>query len=223
MEAFLKKNISINQDSVSLYVKKIRMSNNYSLEEVSLKTGVSLKYLVAIESADYRSLPRGVYSKIFFKKYIEFLGIRHKNIVNDFLAELNRGHNPEKNIFFNKVASWKSFISLPKILKNIIIFILIAICFFYLYFYLKNIFAPPFLEVFNIQNNKIIKENSVLIEGRADRKSDILINNQSVILNENGYFSHLVYLNTGTNFVTISAQKKYSEKNILTKQLFVEN
>lgn len=223
MNSFIKKNIFLDQDSVGAYIKKNRQKKNISLEEASLKTGIKVKYLKAIEESSYRDLPRGAYAKIFFKKYIDFLDIRHKNIVSDFVKEHDRSQNFEKNIFFNKLVSWKSFISLPRMLRNFLIFLVVVICLFYLFFYLKNIFAPPFLEVYNINDRQIINSPTILVEGKTDPESEISINGESVLSNANGEFSEKIYLKSGINFINISAKKKYSRQNLIIKQILVEN
>lgn len=223
MADFIKKSIFLDQDSVGSYIKKIREKKGIKVEEASLKTGVNLKYLKAIEGGDYKALPKGVYAKIFFKKYVDFLGIRHKNIVNDFVKEQSRGQYFEKNIFFNKIVNWKSFISLPRIFRNLLIFVLVLTCLLYLSFYFKNIFAPPSLEIFNVQDRQIVQSVSILIKGEAEAESDVLINGQLILTDENGYFSEMVYLRSGINFITISAKKKYSREKVIIKQILVEN
>ncbi|MCK9438955.1 MAG: helix-turn-helix domain-containing protein [Patescibacteria group bacterium] len=222
MSGFVKKNIFLDQDSVGAYIKKNRQKKSISLEEASLKTGINIKYLKAIEESSYRDLPKGVYAKIFFKKYVDFLDIRHKNIVSDFVKEYDRSQNFEKNIFFNKVVSWKSFVSLPRVLRNLLIFLVVVICLFYLFFYLKNIFAPPFLEVYNVEDRQIINSSSVLIEGKTDAESEVSINGEAVLSDASGQFSEVIYLKSGINFIHISAKKKYSKQNLIIKQILVE-
>lgn len=222
MSGFVKKNIFLDQDSVGAYIKKNRQKKSISLEEASLKTGINIKYLKAIEESSYRDLPKGVYAKIFFKKYVDFLDIRHKNIVSDFVKEYDRSQNFEKNIFFNKVVSWKSFVSLPRVLRNLLIFLVVVICLFYLFFYLKNIFAPPFLEVYNVEDRQIINSSSVLIEGKTDAESEVSINGEAVLSDASGQFSEVIYLKSGINFIHISAKKKYSKQSLIIKQILVE-
>ncbi|MFA5420938.1 MAG: helix-turn-helix domain-containing protein [Patescibacteria group bacterium] len=220
---FTKKEISIDQGSVGPYVKKFRESRGMDMEEVSLKTNISLKYLKAIESSSYDQLPKGIYSRIFFKKYIDFLGINHKNILNDFIKEQDREHRFEKNIFFNKIVSWKNFVSVPRVLKNLLIFLLVVVCFFYLYFYLKNIFSAPPLDVFSFENSAIVNSLEFSIDGKTSPESEVFINGSLIMVDSDGNFSEKVFLNSGINFITVSAKKKYSKENIISKEILVEN
>ena len=183
---------------------------------------INIKYLQAIEAGNYRELPKGAYGKIFFKKYIEYLDVRHKNIVNEFVKEQNRNQNFESNIFFNKVVSWENLLSLPKVLRNFLIFLVVAICFIYLFIYFKNIFAAPFLELSVPQDNQIISDYNISVEGRTEPESELKINGNLVLIERDGSFSEEIHLRSGVNVVVVSSKKKYSREKELIRQILVE-
>ncbi len=222
MSDFIKRPVRLDQDSIGSYVRKIRKKREITLSEVAEKTNIKIKYLIAIESGNYKDLPKGIYSKIFFKKYIDFLGIRHKNIVNDFIKEQNRSQNFESNIFFNKIVNWKNLLSLPKVLRNLSIFFVILICFLYLFFYFRNIFSSPSLEVFYPSDNYILNEFSIKVEGQTEPESEVKINGQLILIDSSGYFSKSIYLKSGVNIIIVSSKKKYSQENIIKRQILVE-
>ncbi len=222
MSSFIKRSVSLDQDSIGAYIKKIREKRNISIEDVSKSINVNIKYLEAIESASYKDLPKGIYSKIFFKKYIEFLGIKHKNVVNDFIKEQNRNQNFEKNIFFNKVVNWRHLLSTPKIARNILVFLVILVCFVYLFVYFKNIFSAPFLNIVHPPENKVSNEFNIEVEAYSEPGSEVRINGQLVLTDENGYFKSSVYLKSGLNVINVSSKKKYSKETIVIRQILVE-
>ncbi len=222
MSDFVKRSVSLEQDSIGSYIKKIRERRGIDINEVSKKTGVNVKYLIAIENGNYKDLPRGIYGKIFFKKYIDFLGIRYKNIVNDFVKEQSRGQNLESNIFFNKIVSWKNLLSFPKILRNFLIALLIIICFLYLFFYFRGIFSPPFLDVSYPPDNQIISEYYINVTGSTEPESEVKINGQLILIASDGNFSENVRLGSGVNNIIIEAKKKYSREKVINRQILVE-
>jgi cytoskeletal protein RodZ len=65
----LKKPVSLEQDSIGSYIKKIRKKHNIELEEVALNIDVNIKYLRAIENGNYKELPKEFIVKFFLKKY----------------------------------------------------------------------------------------------------------------------------------------------------------
>ncbi|MFA5644488.1 MAG: helix-turn-helix domain-containing protein [Patescibacteria group bacterium] len=222
MSEFVKKPVSLDKDFIGSYVKKIREKKEITLEEISRQTKVNIKYLIAIENGNYKELPKGIYSKIFFKKYIDFLEIRHKNIVNDFIKEQNRGQSFDNNIFFNKIVDWKNLLSLPKVIRNLALFVLIAICFFYLLFYFKNIFSPPELDLSSPLENQITEEFYVEVIGKTDPESEVRINSQLILIDQKGNFKEDVSLKTGINVIVVSSKKKYSQENKIIRQILVE-
>jgi cytoskeletal protein RodZ len=222
MSEFVKKPVSLGQDSIGNYVKKIREKQGINLEDVSKNIDVNIKYLLAIENGKYEELPKGIYSKIFFKKYINFLGINHKNIVNDFVREQTRNQNFESNIFFNKVVNWKNLLSLPKVIRNLVIFFIIIICLIYLLFYFKNVIAPPHLKVNYPQENQVVNSFLLNVSGKTEPESEVKINNQLTIIDDDGNFSEDIYLKSGVNTIAITAKKKHSRESSIIRQVLVE-
>ena len=64
--------------------KKFRIENNIDLKDISKRTKIDLKYLKAIERGKFADIPT-VYIKLFFKAYINEIGVD----VNEALFELN--------------------------------------------------------------------------------------------------------------------------------------
>lgn len=222
MSEFVKKSVSLDQDSIGNYVKKIRQKRGLQLEDIAKKININSKYLEAIENGNYKELPKGIYSKIFFKKYINFLEIKHKNIINEFIKEQNRNCNFESNIFFNRVVNWKNLLSFPKIIRNSLIFLLIVVCFVYLFIYFKNIFSPPFLEITSPEDNYIINEFYVDVVGQTNIESEVKINGQLILIDSDGHFSQKIHLKSGVNIVVITSKKKYSKENSIIRQVLVD-
>ena len=64
--------------------KKFRIENNIDLKDISKRTKIDLKYLQALERGKFAEIPP-VYVKLFFKAYINEIGID----VNEALSELD--------------------------------------------------------------------------------------------------------------------------------------
>jgi cytoskeletal protein RodZ len=222
MALFTKKEVSLDQASIGSYIKKIREKRGVNLEDVSRDIKINVEYLEAIEKSDYKKLPKGIYSKIFFKKYIKYLGVRHKNILNDFVREQSRSENFQNNIFFSRIVDWKNLLSFPIIIRNLIVFLLVLACFFYLLFYFKNIFAPPSLKLIEPSENKIVNESSIEIRGWAEDGSELKINDRGVLLDEEGYFQENINLKSGLNIIELRSKKRYSQERVIIREILVE-
>lgn len=64
-------------------LKEIRKRKKLSLEEISQKSRLALKYLQAIEEGNLENLPAG-YSRIFFKRYLKEIGEDTEEVWRDF-------------------------------------------------------------------------------------------------------------------------------------------
>ena len=64
-------------------LKQIRQKRNLSLEEISRRSRLSLKYLNDIEGGQLENLPKG-YDRIFFKRYLKEIGEDKDEVWRDF-------------------------------------------------------------------------------------------------------------------------------------------
>jgi cytoskeleton protein RodZ len=55
-----------------------------SLEEISVATKISLRFLEAIEREDFAKLPGGIFSRSFIRSYAHYLGLNEDQVVTEF-------------------------------------------------------------------------------------------------------------------------------------------
>jgi len=72
--------------------KKFRIENNIDLKDISKRTKIDLKYLQALERGKFAEIPP-VYVKLFFKAYINEIGVD----INEALFELDSFLNQKPN------------------------------------------------------------------------------------------------------------------------------
>ena len=72
--------------------KKFRIENNIDLKDISKRTKIDLKYLQALERGKFAEIPP-VYVKLFFKAYINEIGVD----INEALSELDSFLNQKPN------------------------------------------------------------------------------------------------------------------------------
>ena len=200
-------------------LRMARNKTNLSIDEVASIIKIRKDYLLALEMEDFNALPSGLYSKNYLKKYASFLNIEAKQI-DRFLKQLNT-ELEESEPFPNKMVDKKKFIVFPKIVKNVLISLAVLAFFFYLLFYFKNLVLAPSLEITHPSSDIKIEESSIEIVGKVDPGSDLSINEQAILPDEDGNFSKLINLKKGMNTILVSAKKKYSKENIIIKQVLV--
>ena len=106
------------------------------------------------------------------------------------------------------------------------IIIIILICFFYLGFYLKNIFSPPQLKIIEPRDNLTINYNFINVIGEAEAEAEVTINGELIPLGQgdgNSLFTKRINLKTGINTIVITAKKKYGRDTTITRQILVQD
>lgn len=223
MNTFRASTIKGEVDTISDQLKKTRQDKNIKLEKAADDLRINRAYLEALESGDFDKIPTGVYGKNFIREYAQYLQLDDKSLLKYFTSQPQPSTDTgTRGIFVKKEA--RSFsLTIPKLLKNFIIIILLLGSLTYLGFYLKRITAPPSLAIISPQDNMVINDYSLDVKGKTEPEANITINGEPVLSDPSGSFEKEINLKTGINEVTISAQKKYSRTSVITKQILVKN
>lgn len=219
MTEFIKK--SLNHDGLGFKLKEVREQKKLSPEFIAKKLNINLKYLLDIEDNRFDRLPAGLYSKNYVREYAKLLGfppIEIKKWLKHNLELVNENNDP----FSQKVLSRKQFIAFPRIIRNTLLALLFLACLLYLGSYFKKIVFPPKLEIYQPDKNLKISGNSIEIKGKTEAEAEVQINGETVLNNNNGYFSTSINLKKGVNNILIKAQKKYSSESTVLRQILVE-
>ena len=203
---FVKK--SIGTLTLGEKLKKIRSDRRLSLNEISSNTKIQVKYLEYLENGDYDKLPAQVYVKGFLRSYAEFLGSDEHFLIRLYNKELDIRKNLEKSrhnsfqspllMLFSKIfPSFKlknkpvrisSFVVTPRMLVAFSIIGLVVAGVVYLYREVGSFASMPRLVITSPQSNHVINSNSVSVDGYTDRDARVFINDQPVLVNDEGKF-----------------------------------
>ncbi len=223
MNLFKSNKIYLDSKTVAEQLRSSRQSKNLKLKEVAKKLNINEKYLALLEKGEYNQLPHGVYGKNFLREYALFLGLDYKQLVKDYEAEITiLEPKRQKEIFSKQVIRSRYLWAVPKILRNVLIFLVISVCFVYLGFRINKIISPPILLVNNPGVDLITSQTSLLVSGKTEAEANLLINQESVLSDKNGNFSKLVNLKNGLNLITITASRKYGRSNTVLRQILVK-
>ena len=155
-------------------LEKIRKEKNISLEEISDKTRIPLKHLEAIEKGDILSVPR-VYDKLFFKTYLNALGIPEKDYYEQFL-ECRNQLRQEKTTTINELITPAEKQNEPFNYKNLLValpvlFIIVVMLFLVINTKDVNTLSNEKIKEIDIQNiaqeikqKEVIKTDSTVVK-----------------------------------------------------------
>ncbi|MFA7087908.1 MAG: helix-turn-helix domain-containing protein [Patescibacteria group bacterium] len=218
MNQFIPKKLAL-EETLGEKLRQARHYQNLKIENIAKKLNIRTEYLIALEEERFENLPSGLYGKNFLKEYASFLKLNPNEFTEYWEKQPT---NDKENPFSQKIVKKTKFIIFPKIIRNVILFGAVLICFLYLLFYFKNIVSPPLLIIESPEKNILTSENSIVIIGKTEPEAEIKINGIAVLNNNNGQFSQEINLRKGINNITITAKKKYSREKIITRQILLK-
>ena len=75
-----------------------REERGISLRDISEQTRISMRYLEAIETDDYKRLPGGIFNKSFIKSYARYIGYDEREAIEGYANTLReKGETPDEN------------------------------------------------------------------------------------------------------------------------------
>ena len=84
-------------ESIGEKLRLAREARGIALRDISEQTRISIRYLEAIESDDYRRLPGGIFNRSFIRAYAKFIGYDEHSALEDYARTLReRGESDDE-------------------------------------------------------------------------------------------------------------------------------
>jgi cytoskeletal protein RodZ len=218
MNHFIPKKLPL-EETTGERLRQARQQRNLKIEDISKKINIRTEYLIALEEERFENLPAGLYGKNFLREYASFLKLDSVMLLKNWPAgQTDSLADP----FSQKIVKRHKFLIFPKIVRNALMIMAVLICFLYLIFYFKKIVSPPVLVISHPETSLLTADTSLIVTGNTEAEAEVKINGVLVLNNDNGYFSQTVNLKKGTNNLVITAKKKYSREETVTRQILVK-
>jgi Helix-turn-helix domain/Glucodextranase, domain B len=197
-----------------------RLKQEISIQQLSARTRIPEKYLLALEAGTPLLLPPAkAFRLAYVRSVAEALNLSVDKCLNQFRAE--GGLNDLKTSHPQTQLRSLPFTSIGIFARNLFLGSLVLLFIGYLSWQIKGILQPPTLNVFYPEEGAIINDLSTAIAGQTENESRVSINGQSVMLNNQGRFSINIDLTPGLNTVTVAAVRKHGKTTLITRHLIV--
>lgn len=212
-------------------LKKMRSEKRISLHEVSRVTKIRLEYLEYLEEGQYKNLPADVYVRGFLKSYADYLLVDDSNLIRLYEKEkeirknLEKGRGDREKDSRIKPINISIFVFTPKKIALLIIPILVFSVFFYLYHEVGSLTDTPRLIILSPINNSEVKDASIILEGKTDKDVRVLVNDQMILVDDDGRFHENLSMQQGINIIYVKAINKFQKEaaeNITVQATYVE-
>lgn len=197
--------------TIGQILKSARISKNISLAEIEKETKIKSSFIKLIESNSWDELPAFPVVSGFVKNLAIYLDISPES-ANAFLR---RDYPPKKIAVTPKPDIENKLTWSPKLTFAVGIVSLVVMVLGYLgYEYFKFI-KPPELEVVSPYSNQIVINSSVVVSGKTTTDVMLSVNNQPIIVDQNGNFVTEIKVDKDTKtlkFKAVSRSGKTTEK-----------
>src|SRR5881409_1767757 len=75
-------------ESIGEKLRLARETRGIALRDISENTRISMRYLEAIETNDYRRLPGGIFNRSFIRAYAKFVGYDEQEAIEEYTRTL---------------------------------------------------------------------------------------------------------------------------------------
>ncbi len=190
-------------------LKNTRLDKEWELADISKKIKVPVKYLEAIENEQINCFPQEPYCSLIIKDYADYLGLNG----TDILALFRRDFEQKRK---SKTTQDKNFSFTPKFTFVVSIIAVIILFSFYLITEYYKFHQPPKLKV-NWPLEVTLSSSTFEVTGITDPESTIRVNDDLIIVNNDGSFKDQVSLSSGDNKIIVESTSPNGKKTVEEK------
>lgn len=177
----------------SFILETARLDRELTLDDISKKTKIPLRYLKAFESETSCDFPDEPYCSLMLREYATYLGLKPDDIISIFRRDYQKKSCDKQ---YNKFI----FSFTPQFTYTIVIALLIVLFASYLIVEYIKFNRPPSLKVEWPVYSKIVE-----IKGKTDTESTVKINQSLVVVDQNGNFSKKIELSNSESKITVES------------------
>lgn len=174
-----------------------RLDKDITVEEIAKRTKIPAKYLHAFEIEDKNNFPKEPYCSLMVKDYASVLGLNPDYVLSLFLRDFDIKNKPTK---FRK----EKFCFTPQLTFIISIYLGIILFISYLVFEYFQYNSPPPLKV--NWSDLIIENDIVQISGETSYDSTIRINDDLIVVDNDGHFLKRIKYPPKDNKIVVEAR-----------------
>ena len=195
-----------------------RARKRLSLKKLEEITKIKSVFIEAIEKERWQSLPAFPTVLGFVKSISAPLGLNEKMTI----AVLKRDYPPRKLNINPKPDAVSRFSWSPKLTFAVGIVLVVIAILGYLGFQYTRFLSPPDLTIDSPKENQIVTGSSVLVFGSTDSDAKITVDDQPVLVDQDGKFSVSIGVSNTTKEIVIDAISRSGKERVISRKITVE-
>lgn len=222
-----------NLENASLLGEKIRAAREatgMTLDAVARQTHISLRYIRALESGDWRVFSAKVYAQGALKRVISVCKVEDASLFTGALdqeweaafPDARRGYAQSfvKNARYPY--PWGMFSLTPRKIGVGVAAGALALVMGFWGMRLVAFAAPPTLRLDEPRDLAGYEAFSVTVRGRTEKESRLTVNGRELTLDELGHFDEKIELPPGVHELRFMAQNRFGKEQIVVRNILVK-
>lgn len=201
--------------TVGKVLKEARVRKKYSLAKLEKETKIKKDFLEAIEKEGWDSLPDFPVVTGFVKRIAKTLGIAETRAV----ALLRRDYPPKSLSINPKPDVSSKFSWSPKLTFLVGIGLIFLVILSYLGVQYLRFVSPPSLTVHEPKDGEIVETKNLQVLGKTDTDATIKINNQPVLVDQDGEFAAEIEIFEMTEELEIVAVSRSGRQTVIHRKI----
>lgn len=210
-------------NTVGQILKKKREEKFYTLEEIEKHTKIRKELLEALEANEYSKLPPAIFVQGFIKNYGKFLNLDASKLLAVFRRDFASKKHPPLILesFKNPIVDKRFRLTPQKVIALTVILVVLGF-FAYLWVEYRQFVGAPPLEVTSPQDQQSVEIPLTTVEGKTDIDAKVMVNNQEIGVDNNGYFKEEIKLSSSTNKIIVTSTSKFGQSAKIERTVFVK-
>ncbi len=201
--------------NINQILKDARVEKKLSLEELGEITKIKTSFLKLLEEGKWEALPPFATVLGFVKSLSSVLGIDEKMAI----AVFKRDYLPkEENIVPKPDVSSKKTLG-PKLAFGLGIGAVSLLIIGYLIFQYIKFVSPPKLDIVSPKEDQKIAGATALVFGSTDKDAKVTINNEPVLIDDDGKFSVDIKITDDTKEIVITSQSRSGKTTTISRKI----
>lgn len=201
--------------TIGKFLKDVRVKEKYSKTRVAKITKIKASFIEAIEKENWEALPDFPVVLGFVKSIAGILKIDEHRAV----ALLRRDYPPRVLPINPKPDVSSKFIWSPKLTFLTGLGLILIVIFGYLTIQYFHFISPPKLTVESPGEGQVINQRNVSVSGKVDPEATLKINNQPVLVEEDGAFKAEIEIFEGTEEIVAKAVSRSGKETVVRRKI----
>jgi transcriptional regulator with XRE-family HTH domain len=201
-------------------LRALRRTQAVSLPMLEDKTRIQKRYLEALERGRYDELPEPLYTRNFLRAYARALGADENYFLELYEEEVGQmdllgPHGlPRMRVRKGRFFVFSRFTAALGVFLPALAIVL------YLLWQTSSLIRPPEIVITSPDDGLAVQTALLPVEGYVtDDDVTVVVNGETVVIDESLHFATKVDLTRGLNVVTVQAKRRYSREAVIYRRV----